>query len=357
MRHRPFIVLSDDWGRWPSSSQHLFRHVAAEHDVLWVETFGMRAPRPTRADALRTVEKMASWGGREPATPWAELPARVTRFAPPLPPRPARLLSRVVRRRAAALGLRDPVLVITVPVVAGVVGQLGEAASVYYRVDDFTHWPGYAHDAIAKAEARLAASVDGLLYTTPTLDLPGFSGPRHLLDHGVAVEHFATPAPRPEGLPERGPVLLFAGRIDERIDGDLLADLPGTVVLLGRAAGPVPDGVVHLPEVSYADLPAWLQAADVLLLPYRRGAWTDTIQPLKLREYVASGTPVASTALPEVLRADLGVFVGETRQGFRDAVAEALADRRSRSARRAPVTAHTWSARSEELLAFVASLG
>ncbi|MSP72677.1 MAG: hypothetical protein EXR76_10970 [Myxococcales bacterium] len=52
-----FIVFSDDWGRHPSSCQHLFRHIALEHRVLWVETVGLRPPLLTRADLCRAAEK------------------------------------------------------------------------------------------------------------------------------------------------------------------------------------------------------------------------------------------------------------------------------------------------------------
>ncbi len=357
MLPRPFIVFSDDWGRWPSSSQHLFRHVGRRRDVLWVETFGMRAPRPTAADVRRTVEKVASWAGREPDEPWAVVPERVIRFAPPVPPRPGRVLAAAVRRRVDTLGWStEPVVLVTVPTAAGAVGRLGEAASVYYRVDDFSRWPGYAHKAIERGERRLAERVDGVLYTASALAPGGFAGAIRRLDHGVDVAHFSRARERPPELDRDGPVLLFAGRIDERIDATLLRGLPGTVVLVGRAAGPVPSGVVHLPEVPYRDLPAWLAAADVLLLPYRRGGWTDTIQPLKLREYVASGTPVAATALPEVVRADLGVHVASGPADFAAAVQSALDDGRSARERRSAVAAHTWVARASELLAFCDSL-
>jgi len=349
---RPFVVFSDDWGRWPSSSQHLFRHLARERDVLWVETFGMRIPRPTRGDVRRATEKVRSWGGGAPVAPWAPPPARLVRYAAPAPPRPGAALAAVVRRRMTHLALADPVVVISVPVAAGVVGRLGEAAALYYRVDDFALWPGYAHGLIAEREAVLLDRVDALVPCGPQLDVASFEGPRLILEHGVDREHFGAPGPRPAELPTDAPVLLFAGRIDERVDFGLLAGLPGRVVLLGRATVPVPEGLLHLPEVGYDDLPAWLAAADVLLLPYSRGPWTDSLSPLKLGEFLASGTPVVSTRLPDVARVGQGgVYLGDGPRDFGLAVARALTD-----VALPRVPRPTWAEQAQRLAEFAESL-
>ncbi|MCP4868919.1 MAG: glycosyltransferase family 1 protein [Proteobacteria bacterium] len=349
---RPFVVFSDDWGRWPSSSQHLFAEIAQERDVLWVETFGMRRPRPTRADVRRTMEKLRSWGGAALVSPWALPPERMTRYAAPLPPRPAAALASLVRRRIDEVGFKDPHLVISVPIASGVVGRLGEASAIYYRVDDFVQWPGYSHAAIAEREELLLKRASGLVVSGPQLDVPSFEGERLVLPHGVDADHFGNPGPRPEALPEGEPILLFAGRIDGRIDATLLADLPGRVVLLGRAVGPLPDGVLHLPAVGYDDLSAWLAAADVVLLPYARGRWTDSLSPLKLPELLASGTPVASTRLPDVERvAGDAVFFGDGPEGFRDAVRRA-----QEGPGREPPPLPSWAEQAARLTAFADSL-
>lgn len=355
----PFVVFSDDWGRWPSSSQHLFRHIGAARDVLWVETIGMRLPRLRLADLRRTVGKVRSWGGAAAERPWCPTPRRLTRLAPPMHPWFGsrltatvndRLLARAVRRRQD----ERPVLFISVPVAAGLIGRLDERASIYYRVDDFTLWPAYAARTIAARERLLLDRVDALVCAGPQLVPPGFDGPVLVLDHGVDADHFAAAAGRPAELPP-GPVLMFAGRIDERLDQGLLCGLPGTVVLVGRSTVPVDPRLLHLPEVPYAQLPTWLAAADVLLLPYRRNAQTDSIQPLKLREYLAAGPPIASTGLPEITRLAGGMIdVGEGPDGFAEAVAAALARPRDQAtARRRRAAEHGWQDKATELLRFV----
>src|SRR4051794_13289727 len=39
------LVFSDDWGRHPSSCQHLVRNLLDQYNVTWVNTIGTRTPR------------------------------------------------------------------------------------------------------------------------------------------------------------------------------------------------------------------------------------------------------------------------------------------------------------------------
>jgi glycosyltransferase involved in cell wall biosynthesis len=110
--------------------------------------------------------------------------------------------------------------------------------------------------------------------------------------------------------------------------------------------------------VPYAELPAWLSAADVLLLPYTRDRLTDTIQPLKLREYLATGRPIATTDLPEVRRLTAGLAeIGDGPKGFAAACTRALEEDVGRSEQRRRLVADdAWSYRATELLQFVGKL-
>jgi len=57
-----------------------------------------------------------------------------------------------------------------------------------------------------------------------------------------------------------------------------------------------------LPAVPYAQLPQYSSAFDVAIIPYVVNQHTNTANPLKLREYLATGKPVVTTAMAEVFR-------------------------------------------------------
>lgn len=327
----------------------------------------MRRPRASWADLRRAGEKLRSWSGTAPEDPWAPVPEGLVRFAPPMHPwfgsalgdrSNDALLAQAVRRRARQLGLQDPVVVITVPIAAGVAGHLGGRTTIYYRVDDFALWPGYRPKMIRARERLLLRRASGLIVTAEGLRVPSFGGPQMLLEHGVDLAHFGSRSAPPKALTkvrDGRPLLLFAGRIDQRLDPELLRDLPGQVVLIGRQThAKLPPDVTVLPPVPYSELPSWLAAADVLLLPYARGQLSDTIQPLKLREYLATGRPIVASRLPEVTRicGDL-VQLGDDPEQFAAACARALrAPTESAGLRQRLVAGDSWAGRAAELLAF-----
>src|SRR6478609_12004140 len=59
----PLVVFSDDWGRHPSSCQHLISHLLPTRPVVWVNTIGTRPPRLDRATLARAAEKLKQWRG------------------------------------------------------------------------------------------------------------------------------------------------------------------------------------------------------------------------------------------------------------------------------------------------------
>ena len=56
------LVFADDWGRSPSSSQHLMRQLLDRYRVLWVNTIGMRPPRFNLSTLRRGLENPNSMG-------------------------------------------------------------------------------------------------------------------------------------------------------------------------------------------------------------------------------------------------------------------------------------------------------
>src|SRR5262249_6585831 len=150
----PLVVFSDDWGRHPSSCQHLVRQLLPHRNVTWVNTIGTRPPRLDGTTARRAAGKLRQWFVG-PARPDAseESPA-----AQPDPPpavcspkmwpsfksRFARGLNRKLLLRAlrpAVEGLpAKPVVITTLPLVADLVGDLPAARWIYYCVDDFSQW-------------------------------------------------------------------------------------------------------------------------------------------------------------------------------------------------------------------------
>ena len=135
------------------------------------------------------------------------------------------------------------------------------------------------------------------------------------------------------------PRLGFYGVIDERLDLELLADVaaarPGwSIVMVGPVAKidwadlPKAPNIHYLGQKDYADLPAYLAGWDVALMPFAINEATRFISPTKTPEFLASGRPVVSTPVTDVVRqyGDMrGVFIAGRAEEFVAACEAALA--------------------------------
>jgi glycosyltransferase involved in cell wall biosynthesis len=147
------------------------------------------------------------------------------------------------------------------------------------------------------------------------------------------------------------------GVIDARLDASLVMALArampeATIVLLG----PVDRDVRHLATwsnvrlpgaVPYDALPAEAARFDVCILPYVVDASTTSINPLKLKEYLATGKPVVSTPLPEAERLRPFVRVAAA-DAFVDAVAAALRDPTPAPGLEAFLADESWDAKASQ---------
>ncbi|MDQ3227514.1 MAG: glycosyltransferase, partial [Chloroflexota bacterium] len=159
----------------------------------------------------------------------------------------------------------------------------------------------------------------------------------------------------------------YFGVIDERLDLPLVAALAGarpewTIALVGPVAKideraiPARDNIVRFGQQAYRDLPSFLAAFDIALMPFARNYATRAISPTKTLEYLAGGKPVISTPIADVidLYGDV-VEIAATAAEF-IAAAESLLTRtgeedrqwRTRAARL--LVANDWEAIAAEML-------
>ncbi len=374
LRDRDLVVFSDDWGRHPFSCQHLVARLLPYNRVIWVNSVGYRAIRLTAYDARRAAEKVISWlaprtnGAGRPATGAAPhvlapvfLPfgrsALVRRF------NQASTL-RAVRGAMQQLGFERPVVVTTLPTSAGIADRLDASLLVYYCVDDVTLWPGMHGRVAQELELELLRRADLVVATSERLRRTRRNQrqPTELLTHGVDVRHFRVPPPLPGTLP----VALYVGLIDERCDRELLAAvaraLPDVRVRIVGTWRVPPGPLAGLPNVErlgpvpYEQLPAVLRDASVLLLPYVLDELAQSINPLKLKEYLATGRPVVATPLPEVQRLDRFVRVAEGAEAFVAATREALQQRDWHDPQRdAFLESESWEAKVEQFSSWIAA--
>jgi glycosyltransferase involved in cell wall biosynthesis len=165
-----------------------------------------------------------------------------------------------------------------------------------------------------------------------------------------------------------GPRLGVVGMHDSRLDVDALeilarADGSWQIVLIGPVKQDQVDeprlrrcpNVHFLGEKPRSELPTYLKALNVGLVPYKASELTRNIFPLKLFEYLAAGLPVVVGGLPELRPFDGIIGVADTPADYPDLIRKAMAedDHEQRADRVALAAENTWDHRVEEISALV----
>ena len=124
--------------------------------------------------------------------------------------------------------------------------------------------------------------------------------------------------------------------------------------------GPVGSDVSALNDLSnvtllgarpYTDLPAYLAAMDVALIPFKQDRVTYHADPIKAYEYLAAGVPVVATEMPALRRLSHVVRLANSPESFEAQIAAALDEGRAMHSteRRAEAARHSWISRFESI--------
>jgi glycosyltransferase involved in cell wall biosynthesis len=377
----PLVVFGEDWDSHPSSTQHLIRRLRTDRPVIWVNSIGLRRPRLNSHDLRRCGAKLrAVLSNAIGLSKAVELQPNVHVFEtidPLAIPAPSswaarevnrRLLGALVRKAIRRHRLQSPILWLSLPSAVDILGNLGERAVVYYCGDDWSALPGVDHDAVNGLEAELVARADLVLAASATIAAKFPPHKTALLPHGVDVALFSTgTVPRAPDLPSGAPVAGFYGTLSEWMDSELLAhaamSLPEWRFLL---IGPVRTEIRALADLSnvilagqrrHEELAGYVQHWDVSLLPFRSMPMTQAFNPLKLREYLAAGTPIAATPFPALDGYRDLIEIGRTPEEFVAAIRRAGAEGRRRAEERMRrVAGETWEARARQVAELLATL-
>jgi glycosyltransferase involved in cell wall biosynthesis len=378
----PWTIVCFSGVDWASHRQrpHMLMTALAEAgaEVLFVDNLGTRMPRIR--DAGRIARRLARWtraprGGTEGSSrePGSRPGGRIRVDSPVVLPMQqldaVRRLGRatLLRRIRARIGDRRPLVVwsyLPLPVIADAAEALGADALVYDWADDASEHvlsrSATERRRIAEWEREMARRADVLfIASAELLRSRGSSNPRtYVVPHG-------SPRPRaargvPPGVPREladlpRPRIGFVGSITEWTDLDLVDEIasrrPGwSVVMVGpvktrvRALQRRPN-VMFTGERPHEEIPSYLSAFDVAIIPYRVTPATTAASPVKLREYLAHDLPVVSVDVPEVRPFVPPVRVASDPPAFVDAIERALTEARRPGQRTA-----TWDERAREMV-------
>lgn len=309
----PLLVFGEDWGGLPSSTQHLVSQLAQDRDIYWVNSIGLRKPKLSLRDLGRVWQKVRARLAATESSP--ELPniPPINVLKPLTLPAPSSrwgrwlaktLTARQIHRAWPELKSQRPYVWTSLPTAGDLKGAFNESGWVYYCCDDFEALAGVDHKTVRDHERDLLARADRVVVTSHWLANKHAEAKPIQVDHGVDLELFSQPtAPAPEMTRA---CVGFYGSLDQWVDFARIKRLAQArpsidFHLIGR--GPVmperlPENVKLLGYRSHEALPSYAQHWRACLLPFVESDQISACNPLKLREYLATGRPVISSSFP-----------------------------------------------------------
>lgn len=306
--------VPDRWGPVWQVRHHVLTRLAAYFHVAWIEpsTPWRTAMKPShlsriRRDVSAEVPDGLSICSPENWLPEFHRPAAIGEFVYKIRVWRARQL--LVRK-----GCKKVILYIWRPEFGAALSATPFDLSVYHIDDEYSF--GTPDASFDEQEDWLIRAADHVFVHSPgLLEKKGFiNSDTTVSPNGVDFQAYSKPVPEPPDLSSiPRPRIGYTGYLKNQLDWELIERLiqeradwhfvfVGPISAHAEARSAV-QRLSDLPNVhflgakSVSELPAYPQYFDVCIMPYRRYEYTQYIYPLKLHEYLASGTPTVGSRI------------------------------------------------------------
>ena len=207
------------------------------------------------------------------------------------------------------------------PSAADLIKNFDFIETIYDCVDDHSEFKGLINvDYINALEKSVCEQSDVCFATAQKLldDKIAWNSNFHLINNGADFEHFyredKSLVKRPYDLPSNDkPIIGFVGGIGTWIDLEWIRDLSVAtldthhIVLIGPSSVDLSilleqGNITYLGKKHYNDLPEYYHHFNFAIMPFKIEKLTESVNPIKMYEYLAAGIPTISTDLQEARR-------------------------------------------------------
>lgn len=348
-----------DWRYRFQRPQHLAREFARRgHRVFYIaNTFvpELCVCDPQAEEVENNVFRVVLPGSENPPDIYRDIPDPVQIAA----------LVNGVRRLREQYGIGAVLSIVEYPFWAPVVRRLSNHVVLYDCMDDYGSFANAGRPA-AELEAEIVREADLVVCSSMHLQHKFAGRDTLLVRNAVDAGHFEHAPPR-LAIECNGRTAGYWGATAEWTDIELLVyaarALPTVrFVIVGEVMRIDVSELASLPnvimtgEAPYDDLPAYLHAFDVCLLPYRVCDYARASDPMKVWEYLAGGKPVVAVRFPEIERLDGIIALTATQDEFVSEIRAALdaRDDDGEYARREFARRNSWGMRCEQIRAAAA---
>jgi len=349
-RYLFICVASQSWDTPLRTNRHyMMEQFARTNFVIFIESLGLRMPTISKSDVTKIIKKLfrSFLGARKTSTknlyaldPFI-LPLSITGRYSVLDKLNQWLLICQIRRSINSLDRSIPrILWSYIPSVLPLVGKFNEKLLVYDCVDDCSGVSTFSKDII-KQDTDLTKIANVVF----ALSKPIYEDKKNLNDcvvyaPGAADKNlFGKAMAADTTIPNdivsiTKPVLGYIGNLaDHKQDFELIEYIAlkkpeWSIVLIGpiwsggQESKTAMDKLKSISNIywlgvkPHIELPAYLKAFDVCLIPQKNNSYARSSFPMKLFEYLGSGKPVVATFTEALAEFHEYIWLSETYEDF-----------------------------------------
>ena len=165
------------------------------------------------------------------------------------------------------------------------------------------------------------------------------------------------------------PIIFYAGVVSDWFDFDLVETIANeipdaAVVIVGPVISPnVRADVERLSKISrihflgikpHAELPAYIRASHICMIPFKRTPLIERFSPNKMYEYLAAGRPVVTmNYTEEIRRLRPEIYVAESNDEFISMIRKSLNCKHDESVLRNIAEKNSWMSKSREIVELI----
>ena len=264
------------------------------------------------------------------------------------------------------LGLSEPVLLLQNPMAIGTVSGVSHGKFVFDAIDNWLYHPQMKDKQLIKKNYKYVETHADLIMTVSEALAEFFSGNGNVKWHpnGVDINYF-----KDAFTGGNNNCVGYVGKIQDRVDLDLvekcLKAMPDTEFVF---LGPVYSqnnrikqlcdrykNIRFAGDIHYSELPKAMKRFCAAIIPHKVDRFTDSMNPLKLYEYLAAGKQVVTTPIAGVDGISKYVYAANDSDGFIRLIQSALNNLEEKKVTSAEITKTipeecTWKYRTECIL-------
>jgi glycosyltransferase involved in cell wall biosynthesis len=247
------------------------------------------------------------------------------------------------------LEFKNPIVWLSKPDMTDYSGKFNEKLLIYHVVDEYLTYGGITEEKrpiLEKLEKKALKQADLVIVVSKNLmnNKKPFNKNTYLVPNATDYEGYSKIRDGAINLPDDilqlpRPIIGYSGLISSRLNLDLLLFLAQTmqewsIALIGhlnaRHSIKKFDKLKKLPNVYFlgrkhiSEIPCYLKAVDVGIIPYKINENSQSISPLKLYDYLAMGKPIVTTDFTAAHEFKDFIRISDTKEEFVLNIQEAL---------------------------------